>query len=84
MGCERFVSEDGKSIGFACSRRGAIWSPCSVPGCGSQGKYLCDFPLKGKKEGQTCDRRVCSTHAKLIRHNTHYCPIHVKMSEAEE
>lgn len=51
---------------------------CSVPGCSSRGEYLCDFPLKGKKEGQTCDRPMCRRHAKLIKHNTHYCPAHAK------
>lgn len=53
--------------------------------CGSPSRYLCDYPLKGKKEGQTCDKLLCAVHAKLIKKTAngsiHYCPTHARMVE---
>lgn len=35
---------------------------------------LCDFPLTGRKAGQTCDRPVCRHHAMHEDPDTDYCP----------
>lgn len=82
MPCRR-IGGEGWS-GFACTRGSSQTKPCS---CGARGEYLCDYPLKGKKEGQTCDRSICRTHAKLIKKTAegsiHYCPVHQKMAEKE-
>lgn len=69
--------------GFVCTRGSSSqMKPCS---CGAQGEYLCGFPLRGKKAGQTCNRPICRIHAKLIKKTAegdiHYCPVHQKMAE---
>jgi len=86
MGCERVVfrDKDGKVVGsgIVCSRGRAKRKECCVAGCFDWGEYLCDYPLKGHKEGQTCDRPLCRKHAKLIKNTAegaiHYCPGHVR------
>ncbi len=55
MGCERIPG------GFICSR-GQRAKPCGVAHCTRPSVALCDFPLKGKKAGQTCDRALCTYH----------------------
>lgn len=69
---------------IACSR-GSSLPPCS---CGARAEYLCDYPLKGSKEGQTCDRPLCRRCAKLIRKTAsgsiHYCPAHQRIAEKKE
>jgi hypothetical protein len=59
------------------SRGGA---PCSVPGCGETHTHLCDYPLKGKKEGQTCDAKLCESHATRLGPGKDYCPAHTKFA----
>ena len=68
--------------GFACSRNSSPLKQCS---CGCPAEYICDFPRKGKKEGKTCDKPICRSHAKLIKKTSegsiHYCPAHQRMAE---
>jgi len=55
--CHPLRSADGKLSGFVCSR-GQPREKCSV--CGRFGaELLCDYPLKGKHDGKTCDRLLC-------------------------
>jgi len=67
---------------FVCSR-GQRREPCSVEGCGGRVVKLCDFPLVGRKSGQTCNRAMCASHAKRIGvtsdDSVDYCPVHAKM-----
>ena len=44
--------------------------------CPRTGTKLCDFPLHGAKEGQTCDARLCSHHAITQEGGSDYCPPH--------
>ena len=78
MPCEKFTTKDGATI-IACSR-GKSLGACS---CGARAEYLCDYPLKGSKRGQTCDRPLCRRCAKLIKHDTHYCPVHARRAEEQ-
>jgi hypothetical protein len=57
MTCERFRSEDGTITGFICNRsaRRPKCSVCKV----RPAMKLCDFPLVGKKQGQTCSVALC-------------------------
>lgn len=64
MPCTTFRAGDG-SIGIVCSR-GSRGKRCSVEGCGKPAARLCDYPLSGKKTGQTCDRALCEKHATQI------------------
>lgn len=76
MGCEVIPG-----VGFACSR-GQKRKTCSVHGCSGSATKLCDFPLTGKKAGQTCDRDLCEAHATrmpgrpLAGQTIDYCPTH--------
>jgi len=83
MPCKR-IEGDGWS-GFVCTRGGSQKQRCS---CGRVADYLCDFPLRGKKEGQTCDKPLCVKCAKLIKMTAqggiHYCPAHQRMAEKEK
>ena len=76
MGCKRFTDPDGAVV-FMCTR-GRGQQAATRCSCGRVAEYLCDFPLRGEKAGRTCDKPICSDHAKLIKHNTHYCPDHQK------
>jgi len=40
---------------------------------------LCDFPLRGEKTGQTCDRPVCRWHAHHIEPDCDLCPAHARL-----
>lgn len=56
MPCEPFRLGDGVT-GIICSR-GQRRTKCVV--CKTRpSTKLCDFPLSGKKAGQTCDRALC-------------------------
>lgn len=58
-------------------------APCSVPGCSASHERLCDFPLKGKKAGQTCDAKLCLEHATRVGLDRDYCPPHAKLAKRE-
>lgn len=65
-------------MAIACSRSG---QKCAV--CGGRATKLCDYPLRGSKEGQTCDRPLCARHAKSIGPGIDYCPAHARLAEKE-
>lgn len=59
MPCERIPVAGG--VAFACSR-GPARPRCSS--CGAPSTKLCDYPLRGAKAGQTCDRQLCAACAR--------------------
>ncbi len=66
--------------GFVCtghSRRRS--KPCA---CGAPSTRLCDFPLKGKKTGKTCDAPICDRCAAAFGDEIDYCPPHAKLAAA--
>lgn len=59
MACETFKAEmpDGRPVyGIVCTR-GQRRRRCVD--CGRPADYLCDWKLRGRKAGKTCDRPVC-------------------------
>lgn len=60
---------------IVCRRGRRRAAPCSV--CSEPHTKLCDFPLKGSKEGQTCDAKLCDTHASRSG-PPDYCPAHAR------
>lgn len=50
---------------FACGR-GRGGDPCASPKCGTLTRVVCDYPLRGPKAGQTCDRPICPSHTTKI------------------
>jgi len=63
------IYQNGKRIGFICSRGRSRTKPCVE--CGSPSTKLCDFPLKGKRAGKTCDRPLCDACAVTQPNVTH-------------
>lgn len=55
---------------IACGAFGTK-GPCEW--CKRPGTKLCDWPTG---ENKTCDRRMCSHHAKNVGPNKDYCPEH--------
>jgi hypothetical protein len=68
---------------FICSR-GARWTArCS---CGEKASKQCDFPLKGRAQGKTCDRHLCSKCAHpqpQVGPDKDYCPAHHALGQQE-
>lgn len=94
MTCRPFRSDDGTVSGFVCSRSERR-KRCSVCKADSA-TLLCDFPLSGKKSGQTCDRALCRRCAVQIKgpepqlgiaiaavlaDTVDYCPAHARASK---
>lgn len=75
MPCIPFRSADGSVTGIACSR-----GPRTRCKCGRVATLLCDWPLHGSKEGQTCDRPLCSRCATNVGPDRDYCPSHAEMA----
>lgn len=82
----------GGVTGFSCQRGGRA-APCSVVGCTRPSVALCDFPLGGRKAGQTCHRALCESHRKtqlprpgvksvLPGDSIDYCPPHDAFARA--
>jgi hypothetical protein len=60
MPCRPLVSDDGKIYGWACSRGHDGAPPERCQACNRRRPTkLCDYSLKGKQEGKTCDRKLC-------------------------
>ncbi len=78
MGCRvTKIFVEGKYIpAIVCGRYGPA-KYCVV--CGTQDNIkLCDYPLHGVKQGQTCDRPVCRMHATHQEPDVDYCPSHAR------
>ena len=51
--------------------------------CGRRSTKLCDYPLRGKKQGRTCDAPLCDRCATSVGRDKDYCPAHVEISKRE-
>lgn len=79
MTCTSYRLGDG---GFAivCTRGRPARATCSA--CGTrEHELLCDYPLRGKKAGKTCSRKLCSACAVKVG-DLDYCPAHAKLPAA--
>jgi hypothetical protein len=45
---------------------------------------LCDYPLRGKRAGATCDRKLCERCAVHAGPDLDYCPPHARLREKEK
>lgn len=64
---------------FSCKRS------LSIPLCRcgkNKSTSKCEYPLRGSKEGQTCDRLLCELCGETINDKT-YCRIHANMIRKE-
>ena len=43
--------------------------------CGRVASFLCDWKVRERKSG-TCDKPICSSHAKQVAPGKHLCPFH--------
>jgi len=78
MGCKGFGNKD--AVIFVCDRTPKRTEACQS--CGWSTTKSCDFPLKGAKEGQTCDRWVCdncSTEMEVEGETVLLCPVHARI-----
>jgi hypothetical protein len=63
MPCDIYT-KNGKAAMFICCRGRRQVGKCQS--CGKPATKLCDYPLSGKKEGQTCDRKLCDDCATVV------------------
>jgi hypothetical protein len=55
----------------------------SCKGCAGRADLLCDYPLRGKKEGKTCDAPICKRCAVVQGEpadDRQYCPTHARIT----
>lgn len=77
MGCDIKKDPDGQVTAIICNR-GTKRSYCQD--CHRPCDKLCDFPLTGEKEGQTCDRKMCPRHSVHVEgKDLDYCLTHARM-----
>jgi hypothetical protein len=94
MTCRPFSHTDAKGrtmTGFVCGR-GQSLKRCD---CGRPHTKLCDYALRGKKLGKTCDKALCDRCA--VKHGdvqriddargqtdtVDYCQAHARIAAAE-
>lgn len=82
MSCEQVNYGNGVT-GWVCTR-GQRRPRCGVEGCTNPAERVCDFPLGGRKTGQTCDRRLCAGHAHRHGPDVDYCPAHERVAAAAQ
>lgn len=64
MTCHFWKGPNGE-LTIACSRgRRKAAPPCAA--CGRPSTKQCDYPLRGKKTGKTCDRHLCNACAVVV------------------
>lgn len=80
MTCE--IMRDGAVTIICCTRGARAWKPCSTTGCTGRALFLCDFPLEGKRQGQTCDRPVCAGCRRSQGPHVDYCRAHHEMTQS--
>jgi len=76
MYCDRIPIAGGVAIVSRGGRRPA----CEVVGCRGRADFQCDYPLKGKKAGKTCDRHLCERCRISQGGDRDYCPQHEAMA----
>lgn len=74
MSCETVKFPGGAAI--VCSRRPPRCAWCSPA---KPSAFLCDWKVA---KGRTCDKAICSAHAKEVAKDKHLCPEHQKAYEA--
>lgn len=79
MTCRIYKGDKGMII--LCDRGGQS-KRCSV--CGRKATKLCDFPLRGKLAGKTCDKDLCDKCAVSVGHSVDYCPAHARYHQKNE
>ena len=84
MGCRvTHVLVDGEPVAMIVCGRKARGKQCVV--CKTQYDIrLCDYPLRGAKQGQTCGRPVCGAHAMHQPPDVDYCPSHARVLAVSE
>lgn len=58
MACQRIVTADG-AVGWVCGPKPRR-KRCA---CGRESTKLCDYPLRGRAAGRTCDAPLCDACA---------------------
>lgn len=68
------VKMPGGGTAFVCGPRPKV-KRCS---CGARGTLLCDWKTGKTAAGKvkTCDRPICSAHAREVAPDKHLCPEH--------
>ena len=82
MTCRPYVGPNGER-GFVCTRgeRKKVCGQCHR----REATQLCDYSLRGAKEGKTCDAPLCVGCAvKQPGKDTDYCPAHARATKAKE
>lgn len=69
---------DDKTIRIHTCGRGAR-ARCA---CGNAATKQCDYPLKGRKEGQTCSMDLCERCARHAGPELDYCRAHDELTKA--
>lgn len=64
---------------ISCSRRHRL-EFCETEGCLHEYTVLCDFPLRGRREGETCSRKLCGRCAVVVGPDAHNCSAHAKIT----
>lgn len=73
-----FTMPDGQVVtGVACSR-GSQVKRCK---CGKRATKACDYKLKGRLIGKTCDALLCDRCATSAGEDLDLCPVHARMKE---
>jgi hypothetical protein len=76
MPCQKIDLGNG-DFAIACSR-GRQRALCEV--CRTKPhEVLCDYPLRGKKAGATCSKKLCRGCANSVGANKDLCPPHAKL-----
>ena len=80
MPCETKRAADGITVILCHRGRGRVrQAMCDC--CGKRPRTkLCDYPLQGRRAGQTCDRKMCATCAVHVGPDRDYCPPHAKLA----
>lgn len=84
MPCSTRALPDG-GYAIICSRGSNPQRTCVVCHRGERSALirLCDYPLRGEKAGQTCDRPICAAHAYRVGPDTDLCPAHARLMHSE-
>ncbi len=49
--------------------------------CGARASILCDYPLRGKAAGRTCDAALCTRCAVNVGRDRDYCGPHARIAQ---
>jgi hypothetical protein len=77
----RFIDLGNGVTGIVCTR-GERAKRCKA--CGDRASRQCDFPLRGKATGRTCDANLCERCAVVVGPDRDYCPPHARLAAKGE